>query len=221
MTEHEQNSDLKRLLELSSDGHDERVRSTRPFQPTPERGKRPVGLIIATLVLSAFVFTGAAGLLATTFAPQWTEEFLGNAAAEVQQTSVDAGIIPPPVLILGGDGGQAELDLCNGEWTRMTQYGEGRVPQPVHSAHNGCGGNALLTLEMGETIDIRELDGRVVTYRAVDERRVPQLASTTADIVGMTGTLILQTCYWDDTTMRFVGLTAVDADPYPLVEAVA
>ena len=43
-----------------------------------------------------------------------------------------------------------------------------------------------------------------------DERDTPQWTTTAADIAGMGGELLLQTCYWDDDTMRFVALEGSD-----------
>ncbi len=182
--------------------------------PKKKRKRFRVWGVISGVLVVGLIAVGVAGLISTAVAPEWTEEVVGNAVAQVQQTAVDAGVTPPPLLTLAGPGGQAELDRCDGTWTQMVQYIEGGVPQPVHSAHNGCGGNPLLTLEMGGTIDVRQLDGTVVTYQAVDERRVAQVGTTTADIMGMGGDLILQTCFWDNATMRFLGLSPVEgADP--------
>ena len=200
--------EIDRLFEADpEDGQTERAK-TAPKKKRKKR-MRVWGAISGVLVV-ALIAIGVAGLISTTVAPEWTEEVVGNAVAQVQQTAADAGVTPPPVLTLAGPGGQAELDRCDGTWTQMVQYIEGGVPQPVHSAHNGCGGNPLLTLEMGGTIDVRQLDGTVVTYQAVDERRVAQVGTTTADIMGMGGDLILQTCFWDNATMRFVGLSPVN-----------
>lgn len=204
--------EIDRLFETDpEDGQPERAK-TKPKKKRKKR-MRIWGAISGVLVV-ALIALGVAGLISTTVAPEWTEEVVGNAVAQVQQTAVNTGVAPPPVLTLAGPGGQAELDRCDGTWTQMIQYIEVGVPQPVHSAHNGCGGNPLLTLEMGGTIDVRQLDGNVVTYQAVDERRVAQVGTTTADIMGMGGDLILQTCFWDNSTMRFVGLSPVEgADP--------
>lgn len=153
-------------------------------------------------VLAAFVLT------ASVVAPEWTNQMVGDAqvAAEQLVTGATGGT---PTVVLGGQGGQAEIDRCDGTFVRLAEFAEVHDLQPTYSAHNGCGGNAILPLGIGDVVDVVGEDGVVVQHEVVDVRNVPQRTSTTEDVKGMGGEILVQTCYWDDRTMKFTGLAPV------------
>ena len=102
-------------------------------------------------------------------------------------------------------GYQDEIDQCL--WVRMDLGGHA----PIVGAHNYCGGGVVLEMHLGDVVTLAgtELDG---TYLVSDARdaRAGDIAATAID--GMSGRVILQTCYWGDgSAVRLVGLTPVPA----------
>ncbi|WP_296664544.1 hypothetical protein [Demequina sp.] len=92
-------------------------------------------------------------------------------------------------------GHQAALDLCAGwVWEDFGSYGR------VVSSHNHCGGDVVLGMQVGDTV---RLSGHGAgTYVVTKTLRVSKGASATV----LAGGLWMQTCYYDDATMRLVRL---------------
>lgn len=128
---------------------------------------------------------------------------------EVEQV-IEAG--GNPTVTLGGAGGQAELDVCDGTFIEMTQYdpgGELDLP-PTYSAHNGCGGDIILHLAVGTEVTVIDTAGQGTDYVITEELTTRQFATATSDLTGLDGDLLLQSCFWDNTTMRFISLEATE-----------
>lgn len=157
------------------------------------------------------VLVALLGLVALIVLWLWPKE-VKQATGEVSTQVVKVITGKVPKVQLGGDGGQAEVDACPGDWVRMINY---RLDAPVYAAHNGCAelvgrGDVILPLKPGDLVDVVDQRGRERSYEVVEMRDTPQHGQSTATIEDMDGELILQTCYWDDLTMKFVGL-----DPVP------
>jgi hypothetical protein len=97
-------------------------------------------------------------------------------------------------------GNQPAVDACTGGLT----YGEevsawlGRDYYPIH---NHCNGNPILSLKNGDLVEIQG----VGIFRVVDSTDVRQ--GDRADIIlGVGGSILLQTCYKEGNKMRVVGL---------------
>lgn len=112
-----------------------------------------------------------------------------------------------PQARLGSVGGTSELDQCDGTFTMMKSYESDGVP-PVWAAHNYCGGDVVLTLELGQQVEI-EHEGETVVYEVVDTRDTPKKWVTTQALVGIKGDFALQTCYHGENRMKFIGLRPV------------
>jgi hypothetical protein len=110
-----------------------------------------------------------------------------------------------PSIYLGDAGGSQRVDACDGTFTRMTSYDEIENLQDWYSAHNGCGGSEILYLEPGSKFNLNR-DGVWETWELVEYRRIPQVGSNTSAAAGMSGELIVQTCYWDDATMKVASI---------------
>lgn len=110
--------------------------------------------------------------------------------------------------VLGASGGVTELERCDGTFTRMVAYGA--TQPPVWAAHNDCDGDVILPWETGRDVTLT-VDGTPATYRVVDTRDTRKKGANTGDLAGIGGDLVLQTCYYDEDRMKFIGLTPIPA----------
>ena len=121
-----------------------------------------------------------------------------------------------PTVKLGIEGGIEQLDAtCNrgsGDtfhtFTIMTSYERDGVPETA-AAHNACGGDVLLPWEEGQKVNI-EGDGKDGLYQLVDIRYTPKIWATTEDLIGLKGDLALQTCFYGEDRMKFIGLEKIN-----------
>lgn len=149
---------------------------------------------------------GLAVGLAALLWPNQVEQVYGDIQIKVGQLRAQN---ETPVAKLGGSGGKAMVDRCDGTFTEMTSYEREGVP-PVWAAHNNCGGDIILPLEIGDEI-ILDRHGDEGTYRVVDVRETPKVWVTTAALIGLQGELALQSCFYGgaDVPMKFIGLEPV------------
>ncbi|MGW9113127.1 hypothetical protein [Microbacterium sp. NPDC055683] len=161
--------------------------------------------VFGVLLLAGGVALGAG----TLFAPQAVEQAYGTIkvgfAEKVQQVQEQV-FEELPTVKLGVSGGQTELDYCDGTFTEMLSYEREGVP-PVWAAHNNCGGDVILPWEVGQRIQV---EGDDTVYEIVDIRYTSKIWSSTADLVGLGGDLALQSCFYGEDRMKFIGLKAVD-----------
>lgn len=164
--------------------------------------------VLALTLVGLIVAAAIAALVGLITAPEKTKEIIGSATTDVKhQIQQAAG--GKPRVVLGTNGGQAEVDACPAAWTRMIAYEDDGMESPVYSAHNGCWGegrgDVILPLGIGDKIDVVTHDGER-EFKVTAMQDVPQRTTTVEDVKHLHGTLILQTCYWDDQTMKFVVL---------------
>ncbi|MBC9927311.1 hypothetical protein [Leucobacter sp. cx-169] len=198
-------TDLDELL-TAADTEPPAVTAGKADMPAPRRRRWGV-VVLSLLAIAALGICGwvLAVILTTGSPPKAVEEFVGTASTEVRKaaTTVTGGT---PTVTLGGVGGQAQLDVCDGKFIEMDAYRVQADLPPTFSAHNGCGGDTVLMVPVGGVIDVVGRDGVTRTFTVTEERRLNKDTTTTADVAGMTGEHILQTCFWDDATMRFISL---------------
>jgi hypothetical protein len=103
------------------------------------------------------------------------------------------------------EGGEEAMDACSGGFTRMLGY-EGLEEKEMLSAHNNCGGDVILPIEVGDRVVI-EGQG---TYTVQETRDTGKTIYTDA-VVDMNGSILVQTCYYQDQTMKFLALAPVEA----------
>lgn len=108
-----------------------------------------------------------------------------------------------PTVKLGATGGMKQLDRCDGTFTEMRSYEHDKVP-PVWAAHNNCSGDVILPWELGQRI---RLDGSDRVYVVVDVRNTGKTWATIDDLVGLGGEFALQTCYYGEDRMKFIGIS--------------
>ena len=178
------------------------------MRATRRQGRRRIR--VTTVLAVTLLGIGGALLVGVLFAPQAVERAYGEAKTTVAG-AVDSireqTLDEIPNVSLGATGGMTELDRCDGTFTEMSSYEHGDVP-PVWAAHNNCAGDVLLPWEAGQRI---QLDDDQV-YEIVDIRYTPKTWATVDDIVGLDGELALQTCFYGEDRMKFIGLEPVEGD---------
>ena len=167
------------------------------------RMRRSVLTTFGALAIAAGVALGAT----TVVAPQALERVYGV----VQFTTAKAvNAIVRPEVRLGASGGERELDRFDGTFTEMVSYARDGVP-PVWAAHNNAGGDAVLPLEIGDEVTVVDAAGAASIHRVVDVRVTAKYGVKPDELVGLGGDLALQSCFFGEARMRFVGLEAIAA----------
>ncbi|GAB6855946.1 hypothetical protein [Microbacterium xylanilyticum] len=142
------------------------------------------------------------------FAPS-TAEYVYGQAKTGAQSAIGQALAPivdaTPTIRLGGTGDRASLNDCDGSFTGMTSYGS-EIPT-VYAAHNNCGGDVLLPWQLGQRVNVVDESGTTRAYTVIDIRTVPKTWGTVQDLVGIKGAFALQTCFYGENLMKFVGLT--------------
>lgn len=172
--------------------------------------KKRRGIILGAL--GGVLIVGGAGLLAAVaLAPDAVEKTYGTLKTQVTGTvdKVQQDVFEElPTVKIGGEGGMPELDAAcaDNSFVIMPSYEREGVPETA-AAHNNCGGDVLLPWDEGQRIQI---EGRDEVYEVIDIRYTPKTYASTADLVGLQGDLALQTCFYGEDRMKFVGLEVVD-----------
>lgn len=169
----------------------------------------------ASLALGVtLILFGATTLVGLAIAPQAVEGAYGAAKIGVEQITRSAssklqeaatGEKSYEQVMLGVSGSIRELNRCDGTFTEMKSYERDGVP-PVWAAHNNCGGDIILPWEIGTEL---QLAGDSTVYEVVDIRYTSKIWSSTDDLVGLQGSFALQSCFYGEDRMKFVGLRPV------------
>lgn len=160
-----------------------------------------------TTVGAAIVAAAFAVGTTTIVAPEVVERAYGVVQVTVAKVVNSVAL---PEARLGATGGQRELDRFDGTFTRMVAYDREGVP-PVWAAHNNAGGDVVLPLEIGDEIVVMDAGGAASIHRVVDVRVTAKYGVTSEELVGLGGDVALQSCFFGEPRMRFVGLQPVDA----------
>lgn len=187
-----------------SDGRADPQRKAARRAPRRRRCARAGAIVIAVFLM---VLGTGAGIAAIAW-PEEVQQAYGEVQVAVGEWRVQVAK-EVPVARQGATGGERQLGWCNGDFIEMTPYHHEGVP-PVWAAHNNCGGDVILPLQIGDQIDL--LKGGVSTrHEVVDVRELPKRRSSPEVLVGLGGALALQTCFYggSDVPMKFVGLSPV------------
>lgn len=142
-------------------------------------------------------------IIVSTLAPDRVERFVGDTKVMVEKLAL-AGTRPS--IHLEGAGGTRELDAAeHGRFVEMVSYRYGQIP-PVFAAHNNRGGDVILGWNVGDEVDVVDSEGNSVTYRVIDDRTTSK-TSKVDKLEGLRGEIILQSCYYGEDRMRFLGLS--------------
>ncbi|MFV0375590.1 hypothetical protein [Microbacterium sp.] len=169
---------------------------------------RRVGRRVAVLLVSLAVVVAAAIAVVSIFWPDTIDRGYGALRGTVEQAR-QAVTGERPTVTLGATGGIVQVNACDGTFTEMTSYRRDRIP-PVWAAHNNCGGDAILPLEVGDTVDVVK-GGTTAVYRVVEVREMSTVWRPVTDLEGLAGEFALQTCFYggSDVPMKFVGVEPV------------
>lgn len=171
----------------------------------PRRRRGGLSAVAGVLLLAA----GGAVMVCLLAAPQTVEYTYGTvktALTDSISTAREEVFGDLPTVTLGATGGVPELDGCDGTFTEMSSYEHEGVP-PVWAAHNNCHGDVLLPWETGQRVQV---EGSDQVYEVVDIRHTPKTWATIDDLVGLGGSFALQTCFYGEDRMKFVGLEPVE-----------
>lgn len=153
------------------------------------------------------IVLGVATVAGTALFPEEAERAYGIVQRDVGAFRV--GVLGEvPEAHLGASGGIAELDRCDGTFTEMLSYEHEGVP-PIWAAHNNCGGDVALPWEVGQQVRIIQA-GVEQMYVVTDVRITPKTWVTIDALVGLGGDFGLQTCFYGENRMKFVGLALID-----------
>ncbi|MGI6878294.1 hypothetical protein [Microbacterium sp. gxy059] len=171
--------------------------------------KKKRGGVVLGALGGVLILGGVAVLTALWLAPQEVERVYGNVRTEAIGTvdRVREQVFDDiPTVRLGVEGDRAELDWCDGSFITMRSYEREGVPTTA-AAHNNCGGDVLLSWDEGQKVGIEGTDD---VYEVVDIRYTSKIWSSTDDLVGLQGDLALQSCFYGEDRMKFVGMKKIE-----------
>lgn len=168
------------------------------------RGRvRPVLAVLSALLVGG----GVAGLGWSLSDPDGAALLYGQVHQSVDDviSAVDG---TSPTVYLDVDGGAAALKTCDDRFSEVAPA-VGERPG-VWAAHNLCGGDVVLGLELGDTVLV-DAAGVVESFVVNDSILGSKTATYVDDLAELRGELILQSCYYGgtDVPMRFVSLSKV------------
>lgn len=195
--------------------------SRRGLAPRRRRSRKKRGRVFTVVSVVSGVL-GVSMIVAAYALPDVTEKVTGTVTMAVTGTyenvrSQLAAITGQPEsatipnVELGAVGtGEAALDNAGWrEFIELTDYRGVDIP-PVFAAHNNHGGDILLNWEIGQRVHVTDENGdRAGVYEVAGDRFTPKWGPVT-QLAGMTGDLILQSCFYGEDRMRFVELTRVE-----------
>lgn len=172
---------------------------------------------VGTTFSIVLIVAGAAAVTFTVAAPQESERLSGEVVIAAHQVA-DAVTGAPSTVSLGAEGTPRTLDRCDGTFTRILAYEETSGVLPTWAAHNGCDGDVILPLQLGDTLMIEGGDAPGL-YEVVDSRQTAKQWAAVSELEGMHGDFVLQTCFYGRPHMLFLGVervadasTAADGD---------
>lgn len=183
--------------------------STRPAPPSharPEskrRRRRSAGNVLFGIFGTTLILAGATVLALSLLAPTTVERGYGHVKGAVNDVAAEVQL---PTVRLGVEGGQAELDVCDGSFVEMTSYRNTVGVPAVYAAHNNCGGDVVLNWDVGTQF---EVEGQPGTFEVVDVRHTAKHWETTEALIGLQGDFALQSCFYGEDRMQFVGIRPV------------
>lgn len=176
---------------------------------TPRADRRkPRGRLVASVAGVLLLVAAAALAGGAVLYPEQTEAVVGGVKVRIQGVVADAAEIvgETPTITLGHVGDRYALDTADfGVFVEMESYRVEGVP-PVYAAHNNRGGDVILSWNMGEEVRVLDSAGNAQLYVVAEERFTPKW-SQVSRLEGMSGDIVVQTCFYGEDRMRFLSLT--------------
>lgn len=172
------------------------------------------GAAAMTVIAGVFIAFGVVQLNTPEYVPPSVLALEGGDASAVSTTIPDEGQALPrddeelgPVSIRTGQwGGIAQVDRCDGTFIGLTDYARVEGLQDTYAAHNRCGGDQILYLDMGEVFFVNGEE-----YVVTDLRDLRKRESKVSELLGMEGDVIFQSCFYNSSWMRFVAAEKLSA----------
>lgn len=180
------------------------------------RWVRRVALGLGALLMVAGLALGTTAMVA----PEKAEKVYGDMKVQGGQvvdrvvetvTEKATGERQYPTVRLGASSSDIKvLNRCDGSFFGMLGYQDSNHIIPVYAAHNNCGGDILLPWKVGTQVRV---EGKGI-YEVVDIRETKKRwpngqKGSTDELVGLRGEFALQSCFYGENRMKFVGLSPV------------
>lgn len=179
------------------------------------KGKKKFSVWRALLSVLGVAFLGAGIflLVAIFTAPDLAEKVVystkTNVEAKIEKAKESIVDDYYPTICFYGSGGMYELDLgmynC---FVHVLAYDSVEGVPKTWAAHNGLGGDPILTWEVGQKVRI-ENDGYDGVWVVVDYKDIDKFGPV-SQAEGLLGDIALQTCHWGEPIVRFVGLVPLE-----------
>lgn len=176
---------------------------------------------IASLLGVLLIFSGLSFFVGNSVAPETTSRIVYGSKAKIEnriQKIQEKTTGEYPTVTLGPEGGLWEMNNTYKMFIEMVSYRYPNVP-PVYAAHNGYGGDIILNWEKGQKVNVvgRGKDG---VYVVVGDLQTPKNIMV-SDLTSLTGTIVLQSCFYGVDVMRFVELAPLEEYEKGIVKKVS
>lgn len=183
-----------------------------PLEMPAVKKKRSWGnIVLRILGIILFLFGGAL-IYGHFMKPDLTEKIVYGAKTRIEGTvdQVRENVTGElPTIYLEGSGGMYELDIANPKtFVLMDAYGEVPGVIPMWAAHNGSGGSIVIPWEVGQKFNI-EGSGKDGVWVVVDTMPADKFG-TVDQALPLEGTIGLQTCFWGEPYVRFLGIVPLE-----------
>jgi hypothetical protein len=186
---------------------------TATISTSPTTRKRRAWSVVASVLSALLLAAGAVIIVGLLAFPTATEKIAGETKVAVEGLVAQAmtqatGELPS--VTLGGEGPKSALDHAeHGVFTEMESY---RIPGvlPVFAAHNNRGGDVVLSLAVGQQVRVIDTGLGTEKVYVVVEERITKKWQDVDTLVGLKGELALQTCFYGENRMRFLGLQPLE-----------
>ena len=185
---------------------------------TPKQHLRPILRWTLTVVGFLFVIIGVFVIVGGKVAPEFTEKYVQGVKVQVQKhvnkatknitELFSSEEVVPITLKVEGSGGKRELDTAKGYFVELVDYNKVADVPVVYAQHNSLGGDVILTLNIGDKVNVvglGDLDGQYVFEKELKTSKKIKVSELTP----LNNYIVFQTCFYGEDSMRFIGLSPI------------